>query len=412
MKIRLVAGASVAALSVSAAMVPALPAANPLEIALAGNPSPTTTLDRGKLKSTLDAVHRAGIPGVYAEVRAGGEVWRDASGVADLGTGRPVTPDMRQRVGSITKTFTAAAIMQLAERGRLELDAPIGRYLPQLVPGERGHKITVRMLLNHTSGIPEYLPYAFPSLQSFPSDTSPKSLDDNRFRQFDKGELIKMGLTAPATGEPGGATGVYSNTNYLLLGEILEQVTGTPAETYITRNIIARAGLRNTEFPTGARIKGPHPRMYEALYGLIEPPRDYSVYNMSWVSTGAALVSTVEDVNRFYGMLFSGTIVERQSLAQMQRTIPVRTQDGHQMIDYGLGLQRFTIAGCGSFWGHDGTVWGAQTMSLTSADGKRRMSVAMNLARWNELDSAGQPQHHSIDAALSNLYRQAMCGRL
>jgi len=410
LKIRLVAAAGLALLSVSAGIAPGLPVSNTTGIALAGTTRPTTGLNHEALRSALDAVHRAGMPGVYAEVRGGGEVWRDASGVADVRTGRPVRPGMRQRVGSITKTFTAAAVMQQVEKGRIGLDAPIGRYLPGLVPGERGNRITVRMLLNHTSGIPEYLPYAFPSLQSFPSGTSAASLDDNRFRQFSQAELIQMGLTAPPTGEPGGTTGVYSNTNYLLLDQLLRQVTGTTAEEYITRNVIERAGLRHTTFPAGARIEGPHPRMYEALYGLIEPPRDYSVYNMSWVSTGAALVSTVEDVNRFYEMLFSGKIVKRSSLAQMQRTIPVLTQDGHQTIDYGLGLQRFTTAGCGVFWGHDGTVWGAQTVSRTSADGKRQLTVAMNLARWNKIDSTGRPQHHPIDDALSELYHQAMCG--
>nr|WTB36267.1 beta-lactamase family protein [Streptomyces sp. NBC_00830] len=359
----------------------------------------------------MDGVHRAGMPGVYAEVRDAGQIWRGASGVADVRTGRPIRPDMRHRVGSITKTFTAAAIMQQVEQGRIQLDAPIGDYLPRLVPGERGRKITVRMLLNHTSGISEYLPYAFPSLQEFPSlpDMSPESLDDNRFRQFRPAELIEMGLTAPPAGEPGGPTGVYSNTNYLLLGQLLEQVTGTTAEKYITRNVIERAGLRHTEFPAGPRIKGPHSRMYEALYGLIDPPRDYSVYNMSWVGPAASLVSTMEDLNRFYGKLLDGKIVNQSSLGQMQRTVPVRALDG-TTIDYGLGLHKVSIPGCGTFWGHDGTVWGAGAMSLTRADGKRQTSVAINLMRWNKLDSSGEPQHHPIDDALSTLYQQAMCG--
>lgn len=365
-----------------------------------------------RLKSALDGVHRAGVPGVYAEVRGVGRTWSGASGVADVRTGRPVTPDMRQRVGSITKTFTAAAVMQQVEQGRIRLDAPIGGYLPRLVPGERGRKITVRMLLNHTSGIPDYIPYAFPSLQGFPSrpDASAKSLDDNRFRQFRPAELIEMGLTAPPVGEPGAPEGVYSNTNYLLLGQLLEQATGTAAEEYITRNVIERAGLRHTGFPTGPRIEGPHSRMYEALYGLIDPPRDYSVYNMSWTGTGAALVSTMDDLNRFYGKLLDGKIVDRSSLAQMQRTLPVRALDG-STIEYGLGLHKVTIQGCGTFWGHDGTVWGAGTMSLTRADGQRQMSVAINLQRWNERDSSGKPQHHPIDDALLALYRQAMCDK-
>ncbi|MER7112077.1 serine hydrolase domain-containing protein [Streptomyces sp. NPDC000229] len=357
----------------------------------------------------MDGVHRAGVPGVFAEVRDAGRTWRGASGVADVDTGRPVGPGMRQRVGSITKTFTAAAVMQQVERGRIDLDAPIGGYLPRLVPGERGRKITVRMLLNHTSGIPDYIRYAFPSLQAFPSGAASKSLDDNRFRQFRPAELIEMGLAAPPAGEPGATPGVYSNTNYLLLGQLLEQVTGATAEEYITRNVIERAGLRHTAFPTGPRIKGPHSRMYEALHGVIDPPRDYSVYNMSWVMTGAGLVSTMEDLNRFYGKLLDGGVVTRSSLAQMQRTVPVVALDG-STIEYGLGLHKVETEGCGTFWGHDGTVWGAGTTSLTRADGKRRMSVAINLMRWNEPDASGKPQHHPIDDALATLHRQAMCG--
>ncbi|WP_442812106.1 serine hydrolase domain-containing protein [Streptomyces sp. NBC_00243] len=411
MKIRLVVCGSVAALSVSAGMATGVPAPNATGAVPAASTSTSAGLDPAELKSALDDVHRAGMPGVYAEVRDAGQVWRGASGVADISTGRPIKADMRQRVGSITKTFTAAAVLQQVEKGRIQLDAPIGGYLPRLVTGERGKKITVRMLLNHTSGIAEYLPYAFPSFKEWPSlpDLSPKSLDDNRFRQFRPAELIKMGLTAPAVGEPGGTPGVYSNTNYLLLGQLLEQVTGMTAENYITRNVIEPAGLQHTEFPSGPRINGPHSRMYEALFGLIDPPRDYSVYNMSWAMTGAGLVSTTEDLNRFYDRLLGGEIVSRSSLAQMQHTVPVISLEGQQ-IDYGLGLQKVTIPGCGTFWGHDGTVWGALTMSWTRADGKRQMSLAMNLARWNELDSEGNPQHHPIDDALSTFHQQAMCG--
>ncbi|MFF0476906.1 serine hydrolase domain-containing protein [Streptomyces sp. NPDC004284] len=366
--------------------------------------------DPAELQSALDDVHRAGVPGVFAEVRDDGRIWRGASGVADVGTGRPVRPDMRHRVGSVTKTFTAAAVMQQVEEGRIGLDAPIGDHLPELVPGERGRRITVRMLLDNTSGIPDYLPYAFPSLKGFPErpDVSTRSIDDNRFRAFRPAELIESGLSAPPVGEPGGPTGVYSNTNWLLLGELLARVTGVTAEEYITRNVIERAGLRHTAFPTGPHVEGPHARLYEAFYGLIDPPRDYSVYDMSWVGTAAALVSTMEDLNRFYALLLGGGIVSPSSLAEMQRTIPARALDGSP-IRYGLGLHRVDLPG-GTFWGHDGTVWGAGTMSLTSADGRRQMSVAVNLIRWNRPDTSGRPQPHPIDAAMKALYGRALCG--
>ncbi|MEV5410822.1 serine hydrolase domain-containing protein [Thermopolyspora sp. NPDC052614] len=402
--------AGVTVLGVSAGMA-AAPASGETAVVPAGATNSLTGLDPAGLQSAMDEVHRAGMPGVFAEVRSDGRVWRGASGVADLATGRPVTPRMVQRVGSLAKTFVAAAVLQQVEKGRIELDAPIGRYLPLVVPGERGKKITVRMLLNHTSGISEYLGYAFPSLQKFPSlpDTSPKSLDDNRFRRFTPAELIEMGLKAPAVGEPGGSPGVYANTNYLILGELLEKVTGTTAEKYITRNVIQRAGLKHTTFPDGPRIKGPHPRMYEAFFGLIDPPRDYSVYDMSWTGIGASLVSTMEDLNRFYGRLLDGKIVKPSSLAEMRRTGPVISQTG-QKISYGLGLHELTIPGCGTFWGNDGTVWGAQTESWIRADGKRQVSVAMNLVRWNKIDSSGRPQHHPIDDALSAFKRKALCG--
>ncbi len=368
------------------------------------------SLDPAELKTAIDKVHRAGMPGVFAEVRDGDQVWRGAAGVGDVSTGRPVTPDMRHRVGSITKTFTAAAVLQQVESGQIGLDAPIGHYLPRLVPGERGATITVRMLINHTSGLAEYLPYAYPSLEAFPSlsDTTPESLEDNRFKRFHPAELIEMGVTAPAVGTPGGTPGVYSNTNYQLLCQLLELVTGASAEKCITENVIERAGLRDTELPAGPHISGPHSQMYEAWFGMIDPPRDYSVYDMSWVGPAASLISTVADLNRFFGLLLAGEIVNGSSLAQMQRTVPVISFEGKK-IEYGLGLHKMEVPGCGTFWGHDGTVWGAGAMSMTHADGKRQMSVALNLMRWNKLDVSGKPQHHPLDDALPALYQLAMC---
>jgi D-alanyl-D-alanine carboxypeptidase len=191
-----------------------------------------TRLDPAELQRALDNVHRAGMPAVFAEVRDRDETWRSAAGVADVGTGRPATADMRHRVGSITKTFTAAAVLQQVESGHIDLDLPVNRYVPRAVPGARGDAITVRMLINHTSGLADYLPYAYPSLRAFPSlaKTTPESLEANRFRRFDPTELIAMGVAAPAVGKPGGTPGVYSNTNYQILCQLLEQVTGSTAE--------------------------------------------------------------------------------------------------------------------------------------------------------------------------------------
>jgi D-alanyl-D-alanine carboxypeptidase len=314
-----------------------------------------------------------------------------------------MTADLHHRVGSITKTFTAAAVLQQVERGQVELDRPIGDYLPDLVPGERGRQISVRMLINHTSGLAEYLPYAYPSLAAFPViyQTTPESLQQNRLRQFDPLDLIGGGVAAPACGDPGSTPGTYSNTNYLLLGQLLERVTGIEAEKLITEEVIERCGLTDTYFPDGPDVRGPHSRLYESWFGMFEPPRDFSSFDMSWVGPAAALVSTVADLNRFFARLLEGKIIGTTMLTQMQRTVPVISFE-QTMLDYGLGLHRKDVPGHGTSWGHDGSVWGGGAISMASADGRRQLSVAVNLQRWNRLDESGRPVPHPIDRALAD----------
>jgi D-alanyl-D-alanine carboxypeptidase len=371
----------------------------------------TTSLEPDRLTAALTDLHAAGVPGAFAEVRQDGRIWRGAAGVADLDTGEPVDPDLAHRVGSITKTFTAVAVLRQVERGQIDLDRPVGHYLPELVPGERGRPITVRMLINHTSGLAEYLPYAYPSLRSFPviAKTTPESLEAERLRSFDPLELIKLGVAAPATGGPGSSPGVYSNTNYLLLGQLLDRVTGIGAEKLITKDVIEPAGLRHTDFPEGPRLRVPHSRLYESWFGMLEPPHDFSVFDMSWVGVSAALVSTVGDLNEFFGRLLAGSIVEPATLAQMQRTGPVISFE-QSVIDYGLGLHRREVPGHGTFWGHDGSVWGGGAIVLCSADGGRQLALAANRQRWNRLDETGRPQPHPIDGALNRFLHLAMGG--
>lgn len=367
--------------------------------------SATGVLDRAALRTTLDAVHEAGMYGSYSSVREGTERWTGASGLADVDTGRPVRPGMRHRVGSISKTFTAVAVLQQVERGRIRLDAPIGEYLPGLVKGERGREVTVRMLLNHTSGIGDYILGAFPSL----AEGSTASLDEERFRSIRPEELVRLGLAAPATGRPGEQPGSYSNTNYVIAGLILEKVTGQDAGTYITRNVIDRAGLRATFYPRTPYIKGPHSRMYESFYGLIDPPRDYSVYNMSWASTAGAIVSTTDDLNRFYRALLTGKLIRPAALNEMLRTVPVSV-GGEGSINYGLGIYVVDLPGCGRFWGHDGAVFGAGTIALSSRDGKRQLAMGWNLMKYQRLNEEGTALEPSpIDDAINEHIVQALC---
>jgi D-alanyl-D-alanine carboxypeptidase len=300
------------------------------------------------------------------------------------------------------------------EQGRLQLDAPIAQFLPGTVPGERGQQVTVRMLLNHTSGIADYIASAFPSLRRL----SPESLDRSRFRTVRPERLIEWGLEAPPTNAPG-TSWSYSNTNYIILGKLLEKVTGVKAETYIHRNVIRPAGLRHTYFPKGPTISGPHSRMYESLYGHADPVREYSVYNMSWAGTAGALVSTMDDLNTFYRALLTGKLLGRGSLTEMQRTVPVQDADGNTLMNYGLGLYSLELP-CGTFWGHDGVVFGAGTQALSSVDGRRQLALGFNLTKYQQLNGqgvpsreiSGQPQNvpHAIDNALGAHFVQALCG--
>lgn len=352
-------------------------------------------IDRAALKATLKAFHDAGMYGAYSAVRNGVAGWQGASGVADVDTGRPTTPQMRHRIGSITKTFTAVAVLREVSKEHIELDAPIGRYLPDLIPGERGRTITVRMLLNHTSGIGEYSGAIFATADS---------IEGNRFHQFDPRELARLGLKEKPLGKPGQAHH-YSNTNFVLAGLLLQKVTGKSPEAYINEHVIRKAGLRHTYFPRSAHLTGPHAKMYEAAYGGFNPPRDFSVYNLSWAGTAGSLVSTMDDLNRFYRALLGGELLAPAQLRQMKTTVPIEGS----AVRYGLGLFE-THLPCGEFWGHDGLVLGAMTWSMSSADGQRQMTLGFNLTRHQKLGENGRPQYGPIDAAMNAHITQALCG--
>lgn len=393
-RLRNTGAAAAVALALSAGAIPAASAA-----------APAGGIDRTALDQRLDAVHDAGMYGAYASVRDGRAQWNGATGAADVETGRPTRPDLRHRVGSVTKSFTAVAVLQQDARGRLRLDRPVGDYLPALVPGERGRKITVRMLLNHTSGIADYVPEVFPSLK----EGSTKDLDAFRHRTLRPAELIAHGVNQPQLFEPG-AGWSYSNTNYILLGELLRKVTGRDPDTVITTDVIRRAGLEDTYFPgTDPRIRGPHAKMYESFYGLIDPPRDYSEYNMTMAGTAGALISTTRDLNSFYRALLRGGLLPAAQLREMRTTVPVKDADGTVVLRYGLGISSADTR-CGPVWGHDGGVWGAGTSALSSPDGTRQYAVGYNLMGYQRFDADGVPIPHPVDAAFGELLDEALCG--
>ncbi|WP_405827792.1 serine hydrolase domain-containing protein [Streptomyces sp. NBC_00105] len=404
-RLRRVASVTAVALALLAGLAPAATAAGE-ESQAAHAAASGRHPDRAQLQARLKAIQEAGVYGVYSSVRDGRDRFDGAAGLADLSAGIPTRPDLRHRVGSVTKTFTAVAVLQQSAKGRVGLDRPVADYVPELLPGERGRKVTVRMLLNHTSGIDDYIADAFPSLKKGTTE----SLDDHRFRTVRPAELIGYGVARPQLFEPG-TDWSYSNTNYLLLGEVLRKVTGQDPERLITQDVIRRAGLRDTYFPgTDPHIRGAHARMYENFYGLIDPPRDYSVYNMTWAGTAGALISTPQDLNTFYRTLLTGNLLPRRQLEEMRTAVDVKDEKGSVLMRYGLGIYAMDTP-CGPAWGHDGGVWGAGTWALSSPDGTRQFAIGYNLMKYQRLNEDGTAfVPHPADAALVDYRDRSLCG--
>jgi D-alanyl-D-alanine carboxypeptidase len=332
-------------------------------------PRPTAP-DRGAvLQQLLEAEHAGGMPGVFAQVRDGHRTWNLAAGVADVTTGRPVRPSFRQRVGSITKTFVATTVLQLVDENRVRLDTPIAHYLPGIIPGNLGRRVTVRMLLNHTSGLGDYD-------EVLVNLADPESMERLRFRTITPQQLVRIGLSQPPTNAPGERWS-YSNTNYIVLGLLIERVTGHRYTSEVTRRILRPLHLNHTYFPgTDPYIRGPHSKAYVPWPdGTL---RDFSVFNMSWAWAAGEMISTMADLNRFYRALLTGRLLRPDLLAQMQTAVPFDPS----MPDaggYGLGLF-WLAAPCGRVWGHNGGVIGMTTDSFHSADGRHQVSAAQNLA--------------------------------
>jgi D-alanyl-D-alanine carboxypeptidase len=343
------------------------------------------------LQQKLEAVHAAGMPGVFAEVRDGHRTWTPAAGVIDVRTGRPVRDGLQHRVGSITKTFVATTVLQLVGEGRVRLDAPISRYLPRLVPGEVGDRVTVRTLLNHTSGIGNYTNVLF--------QNPVEDLVRVGQTRYTPEELVRIGLGAPPT--PAGIYS-YSNTNYILAGLIVEKVTGRSYESEVTRRILRPLRLTDTYFEGDQPvIRGPH--MHAYVPWVDGELRDFTRYRMSWAWAAGEIVSTARDLNDFYRALLTGKLLKPRLLAEMQTTVPM-VPEAPEAGGYGLGLYSVQLP-CGTFWGHDGGTIGHVTVSWHSPDGQRQMTYAQSMAYYQT--SPTEP--HPIDVAAFEFYLTALC---
>ncbi|MFI0479463.1 serine hydrolase domain-containing protein [Actinomadura sp. 9N215] len=279
------------------------------------------------------------------------------SGVGDVRTGAPLPKDGHWRFGSITKPFVATVVLQLVGEGEVELDAPIDRYLPGLVD----RRITVRQLLQHTSGLADYLKHL-----------SMAKIIERPLDQHDRRDLLELALKQPPLFEPGEGWS-YGNTGYLLAGMLIEKITGRPYGEEIERRVLKPLRLRHTYVSADASpLPRPHPRGYVRT-GPDAPLLDRTRLNLSVAPAGGNIVSTAFDVNRFFGALVGGRLLDRPELREMMRIH--KTETGRE---YGLGLERVSLPCGGHLWGHAGDMIGFSTRSGATGDG-RQATVMVNL---------------------------------
>lgn len=279
----------------------------------------------------------AGTPGAVVGVDLGGHTWFGSYGQASPGS--PMSPDTRLRIGSVTKTYTATLLLQLVQEGAIALDDPVARYLPEV-----GEVITVRMLATMRSGIADYTTDPGLIARIVADPAQPRSAD----------EVIAAGVTAPRLFAPD-AQFAYSNTNYAILGTILEQVSARPFAELLDTRILTPLGLTATWWPgDSCSLPEPSARGYTLVFpgATTDHPVDTTDFNPAWASTAGALVSTASDLLTFARALGTGCLLEPSTQAMRITSLAAAPSLGEH-VEYGIGLMRI------SGWvGHSGHIPG------------------------------------------------------
>ncbi|AMM91693.1 D-alanyl-D-alanine carboxypeptidase [Peribacillus simplex] len=330
----------------------------------------STQRDRTSVKQAMRDTLQLGYPGILAEIHKGGKTWSYAAGIADLSTKKPMKTDFRFRIGSVTKTFIATVLLQLAGENRLNLDDSIEKWLPGVIQGNGydSNQITIRQILNHTSGIADYI-----KSKDFDIKDTKKS--------YTAEEFVKMGVSLPPDFAPGKGWS-YSNTGYVLLGILIEKVTGNSYAEEVENRIIEPLELSNTFLPGNSTVISgtKHARGYERYerYDGESELKDVTYSNPG--SSDGDLISTADDLNKFFSYLLSGKLLKEQQLKQMLTTVPT----GIEGIDgYGLGIYETKLPNHVSIWGHAGGVPGFSTFAGGTLGGKHTLAINLNGHKTN-----------------------------
>ncbi|TQK44897.1 D-alanyl-D-alanine carboxypeptidase [Streptomyces sp. SLBN-118] len=339
-----------------------------------------TAPDLAGLRAVLHDALAKGAPGAMARIDDNGTVYKANEGVADRATGRAISTEDRFRIGSVTKSFSSVVLLQLVGEGRLDLDTPVNTYLPGLLPDNR---ITVRHLLSHRSGLYDYTNDMF--------DKTVPGFESVRNKVFTLQELVNLSLAKPLTVQPGTVYD-YSNTNFVVVGLLIEKLTGHSLRDEYRHRIIEPLKLRDTFYvhPDTA-LPGRHTKGYLRPDEAGAPLVDSTRQTVSWAQSAGAMISSTRDLDTFFSSLLKGRLLPAPQLTQMLQWVPVNSTQG-----YGLGLRRRDLS-CGvSVYGHTGTVQGYYTYSFTSKDGRRSITALANTS--NNGDVLGT-MARTLDAA-------------
>ncbi|WP_239516157.1 serine hydrolase domain-containing protein [Streptomyces sp. ICC4] len=339
----------------------------------AGQVAPVTP-DLDALTQALRNTTAAGAPGAMARFTGPGGVQSRVEGVRDRATGAAMDPQARFRIGSVTKTFSTVVLLQLVDEGKIKLDQPVNSYLPGLLPDDR---ITVRHLLTHRSGLADYTNVMF-------EHTVP-GFESVRNKVFTYRELVGLSLAEPRTTEPGVAY-KYSNTNFVVVGMLIEKATGKPVAKEYERRIIKPLKLKNTSYvhPSTA-IKGLHANGYLHPDEAGAPLVDSTEQTVSWAQSAGAMISNAADLSTFMSSLLRGKLLRPDTLDAMLTMTPT---DATNTRFYGLGLRRYDLS-CGTqVYGHTGTVQGFYTYAFTTRDGSRALSSMANTSNRGQANTA------------------------
>jgi D-alanyl-D-alanine carboxypeptidase len=333
-------------------------------------------------------VTRDNLAGGIAAVRDGTHLTRSTAGYSDVDTKAGFAPKTHVRAASITKTFVAATILQLVAEGKLALDAPIETYLPGRVHGKGIHAnaITLRQLLRHQSGLPEY----FDSDTPVPAD--PVTAD----------QLLDAALDRPVQFAPGSAL-KYTNTNYVIAGMIIEKVTGHPAADEITKRIIVPLGLPDTYFPApgDTGLRAPFAHGYEVVDGK---RKDVTAFNASAAGMSGSLISTNEDTATFITALLDGRVIPSAQLREMMDTVD--WPDAGAGFHYGLGLTSVDLD-CGvKVWGHGGDIEGYHSL-MAKAFGSPAVSMTFTQSPPETESIADDPRAEVLNAVYCPAYTRS-----